>query len=148
MRPFFLPICLPTTCYIIIALFLQRSQVRSQTLNGDISIFGAADYQNMKACPQGCLYLEPLDGKNGLVDILGCDLPVPNACYCRTDQLQLATNAISSCITADCTNVDNIDISTAIQVYNNYCSSVSAEDLVITTDTMAGASKSPSFPIS
>lgn len=141
MRPSF---CFHTSYIYILSLFLQHSQVRSQALNGYISIIGSTEYGNLNACLQGCVYLN-LDS-NALVNILDCDLPVPNACYCNADKSQIATNAISSCITADCTNVDNLDISTAIKAYNDYCSTVSAEDTVVTTDVAGGAtSKSTLF---
>jgi hypothetical protein len=141
MRPSSLRVYFPISYIYILSLFLQNAQVRAQALNGWISITGTEEFEDLNVCLQNCVYLNV--DSNGLANILGCALPVPNACYCNADKLQIATNAISSCITADCTNVDNLDISTAIKAYNDYCSTVSAEDIVVTTDVAGATSKPP-----
>jgi CFEM domain len=90
---------------------------------------GSAEYETLDSCGQGCLYAD----NNGLPNVLGCDIPVLNACYCRPDQLQIATSAISSCVNQECTNVDAADISAAIKVYVDYCNGAPATDTGATT---------------
>jgi hypothetical protein len=132
---------------IFIAL-LQHSQVRSETLSGYVSCCP----NSLAWCVQGCLYVpvtevwvgifqEPESGpqSNGVVDILDCPIPADNACYCNSDQSQLATSGISSCIRQDCTGMGLDEISTAIQWYTNYCSALYVEDAMVTAATGSGA---------
>lgn len=132
----------------MISILLQHSQVRSETLIGYVSTSRVTGAQSLTGCLQGCLYAPTTLTKvgifqtpedileNGLVDIL-CPTSADKACYCNSycnsDQLQPATSALSSCIIQDCTGMGVSDISTAIQVYTQYCSIVSAEDSMVTT---------------
>lgn len=114
-------------------------------LNGYISIIGSSEYEDLTDCQQECLYLQSTETHpNGLVNILDCDLPVPNACYCNSDKLQLATSAVSSCITADCTNVAGGDITSAIAAYTDYCNSVVGNAYATATTTGTGKPPPPS----
>jgi hypothetical protein len=121
----------PLRYFSILSLLLMQPQVQYQALiYVSINLYGgSSEYETLDSCGQGCLYAD----NNGLPNVLGCDIPVLNACYCRPDQLQIATSAISSCVNQECTNVDAVDISTAIKVYVDYCNEVPATDTGVTT---------------
>ena len=145
MQLYSLPSYFHRPCYIYtLSLLLKHSQVRPQTLNGYVSILcgGSVEYENLGSCCQGCLYLET-SANNGLVNVLGCDIPVLNECYCRADQLQIATSTISECVNWECTNVDSVDISTAIQVYTDYCNEVPAKGILVTTTAESSTISKP-----
>jgi hypothetical protein len=122
---------LPLHYVYVLSLLLMQSQVQSQALiYVSINLYGgSAEYETLDSCDQACLYAD----NNGLPNVLGCDIPVLNACYCRPDQLQIATSAISSCVNQECTSVDAVDISTAIKVYVDYCNEAPATDTGATT---------------
>jgi hypothetical protein len=63
----------------ILSLLLMQSQVQSQGLiYVSINLYGgSAKYETLDSCGQGCLYAY----NNGLLNVLGCDIPVLNACY-------------------------------------------------------------------
>jgi len=144
--------CLPYSSvlfHIYILSLLEHSQVRSATLNGYVTIWagGSPEYENLNSCQQECLWYNIVD-KDGLNDVLSCGAPAANACYCRSDKLQLAASVISSCVTRECQYVDVTDISTTIAVYTDYCSGVSQEAYVAATTAGGTAASSNGMSIS
>jgi hypothetical protein len=108
--------------------FLLNAAVQAQSI-GTQSIASDAAWQAMDPCARtyfqtwvaGC-WAPQLDG------ILGCDsnycLYASNECYCRADHQPVAVSYLNSCVSKSCT-VGNaqIDINSAVTVYDGYCTS-------------------------
>jgi hypothetical protein len=122
-------------------LFLTALGTAQQlTLNSGVSIFQDTVYRGLPNCEAGCLWLD-IASEKAVLDVLGCDQPVQNACYCNTDKLAVATAAITNCVTGECTLVDAGDVSTAVSAYTGYCSGVVAQASAAASATLGGGSQ-------
>jgi hypothetical protein len=95
-----------------------------------VTIASLESYKIQQVCAQGCLLNAGGYGYNinNLPQYLKCNgYPPLNGCYCRSDLSSSANIFISSCLTTQsCTNA--ADVTSAIGVYGEYCSSVSSEN--------------------
>jgi hypothetical protein len=107
-------------------LILTKPTVAQATTQ---SIASDTAWQAMDPCARACFqtwvagcWAPALDG------ILGCDsnycLYASNDCYCRADHQPVAVSYLSSCVSKSCTVGDaQIDVNSAVTVYDGYCSS-------------------------
>ena len=55
----------------------------------------------------------------------GCSIPGINDCICRSDKQSVGASFLSSCISKACTvGNPNIDVSSGVAIYTNYCGSL------------------------
>jgi hypothetical protein len=115
--------------------------------NAYVSIAALPDWSNGHSCMAGCVWYNglyknnPVVGGHDLGHGLDCggDSAI-NGCYCRPDTLPKARTYISSCVSSACGNNGvQAEISSAISIYDGYCSTVAREQST-TSETAAAAS--------
>jgi hypothetical protein len=89
---------------------------------------GAAQYSaftSLRPCAQSC-FVGNGDGDGilsdnmpDLGDELDCGFGALNECLCRSDLMVTATSFLSSCVSKECSNSN--DVTSAVTVYSNYC---------------------------
>jgi hypothetical protein len=94
---------------------------RDNPLTQDVSIYSDPGYVTERACGQGCLYYYGVDD---LASFIGC--ATENGCFCRADFGTSVSSFLNSCVGSRC-STDSIpntaaEITTAISIYNHYCS--------------------------
>ena len=85
-----------------------------------LSIQRDPQYSQLRICAQTCVdkgnYNGDLEGE------LECgDSKILNACFCREDLRPKATTFLSSCIVSRC-GYNNQDVTSALKLYDGYCS--------------------------
>ena len=97
-----------------------------------VSLFQDSGYKLLRNCAQACIW-----GYSGSVaDFIGCPSPWYNSCVCNINQQPFAAKNVGNCITTRCTGTQ--DVSTAMEVYTNYCSGAGYELGVATATTVTG----------
>jgi hypothetical protein len=88
---------------------------------------------------------------DGVASAIGCNhglcrngqdyYPAKDDCFCRSDLQTVAQNYLSTCVLSHCTVGDSsIDMSSAVSIYNSYCS---AKGFVPATTTAPGTQGNP-----
>ncbi|KAK4187860.1 hypothetical protein QBC35DRAFT_463476 [Podospora australis] len=104
-------------------------------LSGGISINGEPGYQSLRACAQGCFCCNNARPELG-IEGLGCYPGWLNKCFCRTDQLAIATKFLSKCIYERCVQGDaGPDYHEATSVYVSYCVAAGYTPVVVVNVT-------------
>jgi len=91
----------------------------SLTFASPATIGSGSAYSSLRDCAQNCLWAGPPDGEPAMPFAINC--PVVNACLCRADLSTSAESYLSTCVNKWCSGSTD-DISSAIQVYTDYCS--------------------------
>ena len=98
-------------------------------------------YKLQHDCAQGCFWYSIGNGENsdGIADAISCQHPVNvgalDSCFCRLDLQSVAETYLSTCISVACSyggGAVTVDISSAVSIYDNYCS---AKGYVTNTQT-------------
>jgi hypothetical protein len=89
-------------------------------------------YKLQRNCAQGCFWYSIGVGKisDGIADAISCERQGVNvgaldSCFCRLDLQPVAETYLSTCISVGCSyggGVVTVDISSAVSIYENYCS--------------------------
>ena len=95
----------------------------------DGSIVTISDTQNYKwqdACVQGAVWTN----ERSIPRVLGCSQTPGgyflNSCFCRADLVPVAHSFLSSAVPTACSQFPVADLSSAILLYDNYCSAYQA----------------------
>ncbi|KAH6657827.1 hypothetical protein BKA67DRAFT_533016 [Truncatella angustata] len=102
---------------------LLASPVLAGTL-GPLSIDQSDIYKGQRQCVFSCYEYSSIDIVGGpIAEELSCAYrPVQNDCFCRPDLQREAVSYISSCVGRYCSS-NPLDISTATNIYKDYCTS-------------------------
>jgi hypothetical protein len=105
-----------------------------------LSIASYGPYRLQRDCVKCLLWA----CSGGVLGVLGCGHDSAsggylNACYCRADNVRSALGYLSSRVPLDCKSND-VDMSSAVEVYMGYCAGRAAAGGPTTTSTLAGTS--------
>lgn len=106
------------------------------------SIASLESYQQLRPCVGSC-FIRP--GSKDLSDLLGiqlrcceqyisCNGPVDDNCYCRADLRPTAVSWLSACVATRCSS-NQVDFTSAVNVYDGYCSAAVPPAGRVTTTT-------------
>jgi hypothetical protein len=116
------------------ALATQVNAVATQSDFNTVSLFADNEFKVLRSCAQNCIW-----GVGGSVaDFIGCREPWYNQCVCNPKMQSSAAANVGRCVTAGCTGTS--DVSTAMEVYLNYCASAgyqTAQATALTTTVPA-----------
>ena len=111
------------TLLILVPIVLRPALclIRDSPLTQYVSIDSDPGYVTERACGQSCLYDF---GGDDVASFLGC--AGENGCFCRADFGTSVSSFLNSCVGSKC-STDSIpntaaEITTAISIYNHYCS--------------------------
>jgi hypothetical protein len=127
-----------------IALHCILQQRLGPHIRQSLTIESVAQYSSLRECAQYCVYGGPPNGSPGLPVYLGCWNPALNDCFCRADLSASATNFLSTCVNQWCSG-DAADISSAVGVYETYCTGVEAVPTGTAQSTAAPGSSSGKY---
>jgi hypothetical protein len=116
---------------LVCFLFALLETVSSQS----VSITDGTAFLSLRSCAQGCIGSTnsgPLFLASGQ---LSCQSPYDNSCFCRSDLQQKADSYLRSCINKACTNT--LDASSAVSMYDTYCTSAGFVEAAATTGTQS-----------
>ena len=139
----------PSFFLAITFLALVVSSNGRNGLTESVSIESQVAFKTAHPCAVNCLWgpYHILEPGNDLAFELSCDTDAVNGCYCNADQASLATSYISACVGDSCTNVKQgalpDEVSTVLEVYDNYCQNAVGEVLA-TTGEVPAATDGPS----
>ena len=92
---------------------------------GAVTIGQYSAFSSLRPCAQSC-FVGNGDGDGilsdntpDIEDELGCGFGALNDCLCRSDLMVTATSFLSSCVSKECNNSN--DVTSAVTVYSNYC---------------------------
>lgn len=115
------------------------------------TIYSLTIFSSQKPCAQSCFvygsaapclddYLGNAIGCVSGQECQGARDGAPNSCYCRADLQSVAESYLTSCVSNACAvGNSSIDISSAVSIYEYYCSSKGFPAAVVaTTTTPAG----------
>ncbi|KAJ9642400.1 hypothetical protein H2201_004792 [Coniosporium apollinis] len=94
-------------------------------------------YQSQRNCAKYCFFVvsSGQGPPNEVARHLSCAVdPIENDCFCRPDLQAQADSYIKSCVGNACTR-NALDISSATQVYNDYCTSAGFQRAEVTAST-------------
>jgi hypothetical protein len=124
--------------------------IADNPLTQDVSIDSDPGYITERACGQTCLYAYGIDVD--VASFIGC--ASENGCFCRGDFGTSVSSFLNSCVGSRCStdSVPNTaaEITTAISIYNHYCSTaVGAAFVSLSTAavTAGPAASSPSMTV-
>ncbi|KAK5065379.1 hypothetical protein LTR84_001217 [Exophiala bonariae] len=92
-------------------------------------------YQSQRSCATQCFYsgFSSGGGPDRLANQLDCSVdPIENDCFCRADLQDDADALIQSCVYDLCSR-NTIDVSSAVSIYDSYCTAAGFERAVETT---------------
>lgn len=118
-----------------------------------VSIAALPDWKNGHSCMAGCLWYNglyannPVMGGRDLGHGLDCggDSAI-NGCYCRPDTFSTASVFISECVSSACSGGGAVatEISSAMSLYDGYCSTAALEQTVTSEAAAAAPTQSAS----
>ncbi|KAH8650501.1 hypothetical protein BGZ60DRAFT_534162 [Tricladium varicosporioides] len=111
-------------------LFTLLGTVFSQS----VSITDQSAFSSQRSCARGCVG-SSVSGPLFLASKLSCAQPYDNSCFCRSDLQQKAQSYLQSCVNSACTN--SLDASSAVAVYDAYCTSAGFVKAAVTTGTQS-----------
>lgn len=94
-------------------------------------------YQSQRSCAKYCFFIvsSGQGPPNEVARHLSCAVdPIENDCFCRPDLQAQAESYVRSCVGSACIR-NALDISSAVQVYNGYCTSAGFERAEVTAST-------------
>lgn len=121
-------------------LFTLLGTVFSQS----VSITDQSAFSSQRSCARGCVG-SSVSGPLFLASKLSCAQPYDNSCFCRSDLQQKAQSYLQSCVNSACTN--SLDASSAVAVYDAYCTSAGFVKAAVTTGTQSSFTTSTSTGI-
>lgn len=92
-------------------------------------------YQSQRSCATQCFYsgFSSGGGPDRLANQLDCSVdPIENDCFCRPDLQDDADALIQSCVYDLCSR-NTIDVSSAVSIYDGYCTAAGFNRAVETT---------------
>ncbi|KEF61983.1 uncharacterized protein A1O9_03555 [Exophiala aquamarina CBS 119918] len=98
-------------------------------------------YQSQRSCATQCFYVGFASGggPDRLADALDCAVdPIENDCFCRADLQDDADAFIQSCVYEYCSR-NTIDVSSAVSIYDSYCTAAGFNRAVETTATQGNS---------
>jgi hypothetical protein len=88
-----------------------------------VSVSSYGPYIDQRDCVKQCLW--HTSATDDLIVAVGCSSPWVNECYCQSEQANTASSFLSSCVASRCSTPSTSPIITsALVVYDDYCSSV------------------------
>jgi hypothetical protein len=90
------------------------AQIAAQDLQ-TVTIWARNDFKVLRPCVRNCLF-----ANGDVAPGAGCGSPFYNQCWCSSNIAISTTKYISTCVTSLCS--DNVDVSTAVAIYDDYCS--------------------------
>lgn len=145
------------TMYLVTLLALLHIGRAATTVGpfAPISIYSLQAYSTARPCAAGCLHYNGIwhcgfnAGYHDLGSDLGCGCSPLNACWCSSGLQSSATSYISSCVSAACTKMGNIDgdIKSMLDLYGGYCATANVEVSSMPAQTTA-ATITPAAAIS
>jgi hypothetical protein len=122
--------------FVAILLFLTTAEAAT-TLGplAPISIRSLQAWSTARPCAAGCLAYNGVwacgvnAGYHDLGSDLGCGCSPINACWCSAGLQSSATSYISSCVSAGCSKLGNVDgdIKSMLNLYGGYCATANVE---------------------
>lgn len=109
---------------VSLSLILGTIPVSAQE-TGVATIAQYSLYSSLRQCAQNCVWYQAagdgilVDGTPDLVDVLDCGDPALNNCVCRSDLMVTASSFLTSCVSKECSNTN--DITSAVAAYSSYC---------------------------
>ncbi|GFF48336.1 hypothetical protein IFM51744_06799 [Aspergillus udagawae] len=101
------------------SLFINAVQATTATLTESTA------YASQRPCAKSCFYWgsSTQGGADFLAERIGCAVdPIENECICRSDLQQTADTFLHKCVTDNC-GANAIDVSSAVRIYDDYCTS-------------------------
>lgn len=100
-----------------------------------VSISNFPAYSSARPCAAGCLVNNGgwvcglHGGYHDLGKDLGCGCGPNNACFCSAGLASSASSYISSCVSATCSDVENVegDVTSMLSLYEGYCQTANVE---------------------
>lgn len=139
---------------LIFRLLSSLRKVSAATTVGPlapVSIYKLPTYSSARPCAAGCLVHNGIwvcgvnGGYHDLGKDLGCGCGPNNACFCSAGLASSASSYISSCVSASCSSVGNVegDLTSMLNLYDGYCQTANVEisTSVPSTTTTEGASE-------
>ncbi|KAL5315698.1 hypothetical protein ACEPPN_016568 [Leptodophora sp. 'Broadleaf-Isolate-01'] len=146
---------------VLLALLSLLALLPFTAADGLVSLDSSEGFNRLRSCALGCYNGGMRDGYL-VADQIDCQKPgivyVPpdNDCFCRPDLQETAVRYLSQCVSSSC-SANQLDISSATQVYNDYCNaagytaalpkSVPAQTTSATTRTSTSAIGHSSTPV-
>jgi hypothetical protein len=129
--------------YFVISIYFLVAAVYHATaqISAAQTLYSEKSFNSLRTCAIGCfeMYYGTWGCCNDILSPeLGCPLPYPNSCFCRTDLQPVASSIISKCVSSACQNT--IDVDSAVGVYIGYCAT--ATQTIPTALTISTASTS------
>ncbi|KAF7114705.1 hypothetical protein CNMCM5793_009656 [Aspergillus hiratsukae] len=100
-------------------LFINVAEATTATLTESTA------YASQRPCAKSCFYWgsSTKGGADFLADRIGCGVdPIEDECICRSDLQQTADSFLRKCVNDNC-DANVIDISSAVSIYGDYCTS-------------------------
>ncbi|KAF4237033.1 hypothetical protein CNMCM6457_001643 [Aspergillus fumigatiaffinis] len=101
------------------SLFINAADGTTATLTESTA------YASQRPCAKRCFYwgASSQGGADFLADRIGCEVdPIENECICRSDLQQTADSFLRKCVSDKC-GENAIDVSSAVEIYDDYCTS-------------------------
>lgn len=113
----------PVDTALVPASLFTMDLARAVTAVATVSITRDAQFLGLRACANTCVLGSDFSGEitAGLLGYIGCPYPWYNVCYCNTAIVTQASSFISSCISAACSELD--DVPSAVAAWEGYCGS-------------------------
>jgi hypothetical protein len=110
-----------TTLLILLccAFFIKVAEATTATLTESTA------YASQRPCAKKCFYWgsSTQGGADFLADRIGCEVdPIENECICRSDLQQTADSFLRKCVSDNC-GANAVDVSSAVSIYDDYCTS-------------------------
>ncbi|KAJ4993986.1 hypothetical protein SVAN01_00463 [Stagonosporopsis vannaccii] len=124
---------------ILTFIFLSTSRIISAATTigplAPISIYKLPNYSSARPCAAGCLVYNGIwvcgvnGGYHDLGKDLGCGCAPNNACFCSAGLASSASSYISSCVSATCSSIGNVegDVASMLSMYDGYCQTANVE---------------------
>lgn len=104
-------------------------------LAATVTLTNLPAYQSQRSCAIQCFYIgfSSGGGPDRIADNLDCPVdPIENDCFCRADLQDDADAFIQSCVYDYCSK-NTIDVSSAVSIYDSYCTAAGYNRAVETT---------------
>ncbi|KAF4160235.1 hypothetical protein CNMCM8927_002717 [Aspergillus lentulus] len=101
------------------SLFINAADGTTATLTESTA------YASQRPCAKSCFYWgsSTQGGADFLAERIGCEVdPILNECICRSDLQQTADSFLRKCVSDNC-GANAIDVSSAVGIYDDYCTS-------------------------
>lgn len=136
----------------LLLLFTSASATAEETIlepTAVISIDSERPFATMKPCASSCLVYSGVWAcgvNSGYYDLgieLSCGCSPKNFCYCDVDSASRASSYISSCVNDGCGTEFPSEVTSALDLYNGYCSTANVD--VAASTTSASSTGTPTL---